>query len=60
MFSELPEKIKQEVLYYLRVNNFPKAKQVHDSWVNSNFAEDSKKANENNMLDSGDLFAEIA
>lgn len=36
MFAQLPELIKKEVLYYLQLNDFPKAKAVHDAWVEIN------------------------
>lgn len=36
MFTQLPEIIKKEVLYYLENNNFPKAKAIHDAWVENN------------------------
>ncbi len=32
MFAELPETLKQDVLFYLNQDNFPKAKALHDAW----------------------------
>ena len=31
-FSDLPELIKYEVLYFLETNNFPMAKTIYDAW----------------------------
>ncbi len=33
MFAQLPETIKQRVIKYLEANDFPAAKQLHDSWL---------------------------
>ena len=35
MFAQLPEPLKQEVLHYLQLNDFPKAKAIHDAWLDS-------------------------
>ncbi len=32
MFAELPDALKQDVLFYLNQDNFPKAKALHDAW----------------------------
>lgn len=33
MFAQLPEIIKQEIIQYLKNNNFPAAKKLHDDWL---------------------------
>lgn len=33
MFAQLPERIKQEVLYHLQKDNFRQAKAIHDAWL---------------------------
>lgn len=33
MVEDLPEDVKAQVLYYLENNNFPKAKEIHDKWM---------------------------
>jgi hypothetical protein len=32
MFTDLPEFLKNEVLFYLESNNFPMAKALYDKW----------------------------
>lgn len=32
MFGYLPDAIKQQVIYYLRIKNFPAAKELYDTW----------------------------
>lgn len=33
MFADLPEDVKLDVTRYLLANNFPRAKQIHDNWM---------------------------
>lgn len=35
MFAQLPDILKKEVLYHLENNNFPKAKAIHDAWLDT-------------------------
>lgn len=35
MFGFLPESIKEQVLFYLKNDNFPAAKELYDSWLNN-------------------------
>jgi hypothetical protein len=45
MFGNLPETVKQEVLYHLQHDNFPAAKRLYDSWLN-NHCYPEKEANQ--------------
>jgi hypothetical protein len=43
MFMDLPQIIKQQVLYYLESNNFKAAKELYDFHLMNADAEDSKE-----------------
>jgi len=35
MYENLPDDIKQQVLFFLQEDDFPSAKDVHDNWMNN-------------------------
>lgn len=47
MFSQLPEQLKDEVLFHLRNNDFPKAKAIHDGWLKSDTMLEPKQSKKN-------------
>ena len=47
MFAQLPEPIQNQVMTYLKADNFFAAKQLHDAWLADDFNGLLGAANEN-------------
>jgi hypothetical protein len=43
MFGYLPEAIKQQVIYYLKTDNFRAAKEIYDTWLSDHYDDDANQ-----------------